>query len=227
MGLWRRLKPFLPTIGFDDDQQLKQNRDRDDHGLERLSSRKADIDDPIASSQNSLSPDALPLKGQITLSTSGDQTALSSGQLKKSWQDNNRNFYQYEISTPSALDFIIASAVYETKRFVHKGIDIGIYYDKGLDFNIDIYEKAISKGIDFVREHLGQLPYQSLNIAQINHYQEDFYSTPNLIAISEKQGWYANTDALKERAYIYQSTIAQIIKQWLYAKLQTANCTRL
>ena len=222
-GSLAELKAFLPHIGFDDGERLQKNRDRDDHALERLKSRKAPVNDPIASLQNSLSPDALPLKGEITVSTNLEQKALSSGRLTKAWQEDNRNFYRYDMSAPSAPNLIIASAVYETKNFEHQGIDIGIYYDENLDFNIELYEKSIAKGIDFVNEHLGEFPYEKLNIAQINHYQEDFYATPNFIAISEKEGWYAHTDTLKERAYIYQSTIAQLIKQWLYANVLIAN----
>lgn len=100
---------------------------------------------------------------------------------------------------------------------------MAILHDPKHSFNLELYEKATKKAFAFLEENLSAFPAQELRIIEIPHYQEDFYNFPNTIAISEKEGWYASTANLKEQAYIYQTVVAQICKQWLYANLKIAN----
>jgi len=86
-----------------------------------------------------------------------------------------------------------------------------------------LYKEASAKAIEFVIENLGSFPSKEIRIYEIPYYQSLFYSFPNGIAISEKEGWYAKTDALNERAYIYQTVSSQIIKQWIQSNISLAN----
>lgn len=98
-----------------------------------------------------------------------------------------------------------------------------ILYDRKHPFNVSVYEDATRKALRFIGEHLGRFPYEQVRLAEILYYQEQFYSFLGTIAISEKEGWYADTTGLAEKAYIYHSVAAQLIKQWLFAQLKIAN----
>ena len=50
-----------------------------------------------------------------------------------------------------------------------------------------------------------------------------FRSFANTIAISEKEGWYADTTGIAERAYIYQTVASHVIKLWLQEQMTVAN----
>ena len=221
-GSFAGVKDFLPTIGFDYEKMLLANRVRLDNGLNKLSSRLATPKDPVASQQDFFAPDANWTTGRIVVSTQSEQTAVATGHLVEQWAKGERNYYRFDIEHPAPFDWHLGSARYKTHTFEASNIEVRILFDPKHVFNIDLYEDAVRKVLAFVKDHLGALPYPSIQIVEIPYYQEAFYSSPQLIAISEKEGWYANTDAIQEQAYIYQSVGSQIIKQWLYQNLRIA-----
>jgi ABC-2 type transport system permease protein len=78
-------------------------------------------------------------------------------------------------------------------------------------------------GLQFVKTNLGIYPYKELNIAEIPYHGGAFYSSPNLILISEKEGWRADTSMKKEESYIYLSVITQLVRQLLMNHNEVAN----
>ena len=86
-----------------------------------------------------------------------------------------------------------------------------------------MYKKAAHHAIDFINNDLDGYPYSEVRLFEIPYYQDSFNAFANSIAISEKEGWYADTDGMKERAYIFQSTASQMIKHWLQSKANIAN----
>ncbi|MCY3722937.1 MAG: hypothetical protein OXG97_12015 [Candidatus Poribacteria bacterium] len=86
------------------------------------------------------------------------------------------------------------------------------------------FKNAVTEGIAFIQANLGTYPYKQLTIAEIPFYEEDdFYTYPNVIAISEKHGWTADGRKEKHLVYIYYSIVRELIKQWGYQNLFIAN----
>ncbi|WKN42758.1 hypothetical protein [Tunicatimonas pelagia] len=75
-----------------------------------------------------------------------------------------------------------------------------------------LYEEVAEHALEFIQAKLGKFPYEQIRIVEIPYYQESFYSFPGTIAISEKEGWYADTTGLPEKAYIYHSVASQLMK---------------
>ncbi|NJO87795.1 MAG: hypothetical protein HC831_01690 [Chloroflexia bacterium] len=222
-GSFGSIKDFLPTIGYDYDRELKENRKRADYGLPKLTSRMASLDDSIALSQDAFSPDADWVTGKIEISTIENQTVIAPGNFVKSWSEKGRTYSIFEIVKPQPFNWYLGSADYKSAIAESQGVKIEILHDPKHAFNVEIYKEAARKAIEFIIVNFGSFPSQQIRIYEIPYYQDPFYSFPNAIAISEKEGWYAKIDALQERAYIYQTLSSQIIKQWVQSNISIAN----
>ena len=218
-------RDIIPVIGYNDAKALDQNRDRGDHRLTKLTSRMASIDDAAALSEDAFSPDAMWHKASIQVSTSGEQIAFAPGTLKRKWQENGRNYALYQIETAAPLHWYIGSADYQTYETTSEaGVKLTILHDRRHDYNLTHFENAATEGIAFIQANLGAYPYQQLTIAEIPFYEDDdFYTYPNVIAISEKHGWTADGTREKDLVYIYYSITRELIKQWVYQNLSIAN----
>ena len=216
---------IIPIIGYNDAKELTQNRDRGDHGLTKLTSRMASVDDTVALDKDAFSPDAIWHKASIQVSTSGEQIAFGPGILKRKWKKDGRNYFFYQIETPAPMHWYIGSANYKNYEATLKtGTKLIVLHDQRHYYNLEHFENAVSEGITFIRANLGTYPYQQLTVAEIPFYEEDdFYTYPNVIAISEKHGWTADGTREKDIVYIYYSIVRELIKQWVYQNLFIAN----
>ena len=151
-GSYASIKQFLPTIGYDSDRELIENRSREDNGLEKLTSRMATTDDAIALNQYEEAEDALKVNGELIISTPREQTAVAPGILVKKEEQNNRNYFTYRIDTPTAFNWHVGTANY--KQFANTGyqnIPYAIYAKPEHNFNIELYEDAIEKALDYFK----------------------------------------------------------------------------
>ena len=225
-GSFAEIKNFLPTIGYDYSKELLENRKRKKYKLARLQSRMDDVKDSNGSQRNFLQNDAQSVTGSITVSTDRGQIPFATGKLKKEWDEGSegeRIFRKYEINKPSSFDWHIGSANYLEKKMTVSGTEVTILYSPKHPFNIADYQKAVGSSLKFLQKNIGVFPYSTLQIVEINYYKKDFYNSPNFIAISEKNGWYGDSEKLKEKAYIYYSITEQIVKQWILQNVKIAD----
>ena len=218
-------RDIIPVIGYNDAKELDQNRDRGDHGLTKLTSRMASVDDAAALGKDAFSPDALWHKASIQVSTSGEQIAFAPGTLKRKWQEESRNYSLYQIETPAPMHWYIGSANYKRYEATLKaGTKLTILHDQRHSYNLEHFENAVTEGIAFIQDSLGTYPYEQLTVAEIPFYEDDdFYTYSNVIAISEKHGWTADGRKETHLVYIYYSIVRELIKQWVYQNLFIAN----
>ena len=222
-GSFASIREFLPVIGYDDDRELDENRIRLENGLAEIGSRMASVDDSKSLSEDAYTPDARQVTGSITISTDSNQTAVAPGELVKEWKENNRNFRQYEITTPSNFDWHFASANYAVKATSEAGVNVKIYYSPQHTYNLDLLGEVMKKSIRLIGSRFGKYPHKSIQILEVPHYNSDFKSYINTFAVSEKEGWYADTKGLEERAYVVQTFSAQVFKHYIQSNILIAN----
>ncbi|MDE2729754.1 MAG: hypothetical protein OXI19_17140 [Gemmatimonadota bacterium] len=218
-------RDIIPVIGYNDGRELTQNRDRGDNGLVKLTSRMAGTDDASALGEDVFSPDAIRHRATIQVSTSAHQTAFASGVQVRTWEEEGRNHYLYRIDEPSPMHWYIGSADYRSYEALSvAGVELTILHDPRHDYNLTHFVNTAKEGIDFIRDNLGAYPYEQLTIAEIPFYEEDdFYASPNAIAISEKHGWTADGTREQDLVYIYYGITRELIKQWVQHNLPIAN----
>lgn len=222
-GSFGSVQDFLPVLGFSDDRVLKENRKRQEQGLAKLSSRMRNISDKEGRQQNAYTPDALLLKGSLTLSTSASQHCIAPGTLVKQWQKNHRNYFTYVLNGRVPFNWHLGSANYASLKGEAQGITTYVLSHPKHLYNVKLYQKILHQSIRFTQEKLGTLSGKEIRLAEIPHYQEKFYTCANLIAVSEKEGWLAKTHHMKEKAYLHLTIASQVMKQWIQQNLWLAN----
>ena len=90
----------LPGLGYDDDEEIRDEEDRKKYGLRKKEEEFPD--EKEAEGKNILlsGKDHDLIKFEITISTSADQTAIGPGDLERQWKENGRNYYQYTCNAP-------------------------------------------------------------------------------------------------------------------------------
>lgn len=222
-GSFLRARDLLPVIGYDDDRELMENRYRGELGLKKLGSRMPQVNDSIALSQDIYSPDAKWVTGTMELSTSENQVALGPGQLLRSWKKGGRNHYEYSLEKPAPYEWYFGSADYATAEFEHKGTKFGTYYKPEHAYNITFFQKTFSKTLDFIESELGGYPYTEVKLMEIPFYQEPHYTFPNTIALSEKEGWYADVDSFDNKVYMDFTLASDLMAHWVMQNVAMPN----
>lgn len=222
-GLFMNAKDIIPNIGYHSERELDKNRERSAHALEKINSRMASIDDGVALNEDVFANYASWIEGTITLSTAQGQKATGPGKLTRSWQEGGRNYYQLELEDQSPYEWYFASGNYDSHDFEVENIQVSLLHKPEHDYNTDLYENAVVQSLLFINTHLGRYPFSEVRIAEIPFYQDDRYAYPNGIAISEKEGWYADTTGVSERAYLTLTVASQLIGHWLYQNVKIGN----
>ena len=93
------------------------------------------------------------------VSTSPDQIAIAPGYLKRAWQQDGRNFFEYDMESTNILDFFAyISARYDVRRDQYKGTKLEVYYTPGHEYDIDDMLASSKAGLDYYQQHYS--PYQ-------------------------------------------------------------------
>ncbi|MEM6831692.1 MAG: hypothetical protein AAF551_14370, partial [Bacteroidota bacterium] len=222
-GLFMNAKDILPNIGYYSERELDKNRERKEHGLEKIDARMASISDSVVLAQDVFAAYSDWIAGTITLSTSAGQKAIGPGKVIKAWEEEGRNYSQLKLERQSPYEWYFASGEYEAFDFEVAGTQVSLLHQSGHDYNLPLYEHAVQHSLSFVTDYLGPYPFSELRVVEIPFYQEDRYAYPNGIAISEKEGWYADTNQAPEQAYLMFTVASQVIGQWLHQNVKIGN----
>jgi hypothetical protein len=216
---------ILPYIGYNADKELDQNRTRADEGLGKLSSRMDPVDHSLSLKNNALSPHALLHKTTIKARANNGQSVLASGTVKPDETIDGKTYSVFETELPAAMKWQIAVGKYtDYTASIINNIGLQIKYDERHAYNLEHMKDAVDKGIQFLTENLGDYPYSEVRLVEIPFYNdEDFYSTPNQIAISEKHCWTADGSREKDLSYIYYTLCREVFAHWVQQNLQVAN----
>ncbi|MEM6376725.1 MAG: hypothetical protein AAF705_00805 [Bacteroidota bacterium] len=216
------IKDFLPTIGYDPEVELTKNRIRTAQGLGKINSRMASLTDVSALKRNFYASDAGKVTGDIKISTERGQIPFAPGKLVEQ-EEGARSIYRYQIDEPATFNWYIGSANYALEENNVSGTAYTILHHPKHHFNLELYHDAMQKGLAFMGEALNTQHLEEVRLVEVHKWQEDSYAFPNTIALSEKEGWVADTKGLKEKAYIYQTIGTGIAKLWVQDQLRLAD----
>ncbi|MEM6893481.1 MAG: hypothetical protein AAF554_07285 [Bacteroidota bacterium] len=222
-GSFGHIRQFLPVLGYDSDRELLENRKREEHGLKKLTSRKAEVGNSMGLKEDFYAPDAQKVTGTITIGTEKGQMPIAPGRLLKSWEENDRSYQSFNITEPQPFNWYLASGSYQKNSSKAGEVQTHFLTSPKHQFNIPIYQKALHSTLSYIKAHMNAYPFKEVRVIEIPYYQEDFYAYPNTIAISEKEGWYADTTQLAEKSYLFHSLAAQTMRHWVASRINMAN----
>ncbi len=179
---------ILPSVGYNANAELSQNKARKEYGL-APKPRMASVNDSAARMNNYISNDADWIRFDVVLSTDKGQTAIAPGYLQKTWEKDNRQYFQYAMDSPILNFYSFLSADYQLKKDKWKDVNIEIYYHKGHEYNLDRMIKGIRKSLDYYTVQFGPYQHRQVRIIEFPRYSSFAQSFPNTIPYSESIGF--------------------------------------
>ncbi|MGP8214923.1 MAG: M1 family aminopeptidase [Bacteroidia bacterium] len=213
-GTFVNSEEVLPHIGYNPDGELSDNIERKKFNLPHRD-LVAPISDTAALMNNIVTNDADWIRYDATLSTSGDQTAITSGNLVKKWTKDGRNYFHYNSDTKILCFYPFISARYSVKEDHWNNIRLAIYYNKGHDYNLDKMMQALKDGLDYYNKNYSPYQFKEVKIVEFP-YAQFAQSFPNTIPFSENIGFIAdvNDSDPSDIDYPYYVTAHELGHQW-------------
>ncbi len=212
---------YFPSIGYNDRFEILSPRTRKRYDLPDKKPFR-EIDDPAGLSRNYVSHDADWITYEAVISTSEEQTVLTSGDLIRNWSDGGRNYFHYKLNGIMVNYYAILSAKYSVQKEIFNDIDIEIYYHDKHDYNIDRMMNGVKQSLTYYENAFGPYPHNVLRIAEFPRYGSFAQSLATLIPFSESIGFIA--DIRKDKVdYPFMVTAHEVAHQWWVHQVIGAN----
>ena len=208
----------LPELGYDDDDELGSPYERKKHGLPPKNDEEIAQNDPKG--MNTLKAGSVLdlVKWDLTISTSADQTMVSSGRLQKQWKQNGRNYFHYVQNQPGMYVPLAAvgaryAEMHDSIQLDHK-INLGIYYSPDHNANLGRFMAAFKDGLQYYSSVYGMFPFSDMRLAETSVYGPRVGSFTMMDTYSENFAWNADFVDPKQMDYCYFVTAQQLAQQW-------------
>ena len=205
---------YFPFIGYNRNVEIDNPvRRREEHlgPLQELAQRG----DPYYTDVNLFSPDSDWLTYHAVVSTSGDQIALSPGYLRRKWQQEGRNYFEYSMGNTKTLDFYdFNSARYAVKSVPYEGVNIEVYYHPGHPYDVDDMIASSKAGLDYFQKNYGPFQFRQYRVLEYPRYRAFAQSFPNTIPFSEAIGFIGRVEKPEDIDMTYFVTAHELAHQW-------------
>ncbi len=181
---------IIPSVGYNKGFEIDDKNDRRKYKLP-AKDRMAKLTRNCSNTCNTsyINNSATWVNIRTTISTSGSQTAVAPGTLKKQWKENGRNYFTYQLNHPALNFFAFVSAEYEVMRSKVNGIDIEVYYYKKHPYNVARMTEAVKKSLKYYTEHFGPYYQEQCRIIEYPRYQSYAQAFPGTMPYSEGIGF--------------------------------------
>ncbi|HSM64186.1 MAG TPA: hypothetical protein VK833_09640, partial [Gillisia sp.] len=208
---------IFPTFHYD--RAISDNGVRIKNGLEKLDYLYPPRTDSIALKKNLFNEDADYMTFEATVSTSKGQTAIAPGVLTKTWEEDNRSYYNYKLEGKTDYFFSFVSAEYEVKKDQWiapsgKKVNIEIYHSPKHKRNLDYFIKGIKVSLDYNSKNFLEYPYSVIRIIEFPAYTKLAQSFATTIPYSEDFGFVADFSKAEDYNYAFRITSHEVAHQW-------------
>jgi hypothetical protein len=150
----------LPVIGYQPMRELMSAEDRRKYRLPRQLTLPppADIDPGMSS--------GAPSTFDATISTDSDQVAVAAGELRRTWTEGERRYFQYASGVPINGMDVFFSAKYAVHRERHNGVDLQVYLHAEHATHVERYLRSLRASLDYYSAQFGQYPWRFLQLIE-------------------------------------------------------------
>jgi ABC-2 type transport system permease protein len=214
---------YFPSIGYQQNNELDDpRRRREEHLglLEEMASRG----DSLQSLYNLFSKDSDWISYHTVVSTSADQIAIAPGYLKRQWQQDGRNCFEYDMGATNIADFhAYLSGKYSVRREQYKGVNLEIYYIPGHEYNLDDMLASSKSGLNYFQTNFSPYQFQQFRIMEFPRYRSFAQSFSNTVPYSEGIGFIQRILKKNDIDFTYFVTAHELAHQWWGHQLIGAN----
>jgi len=163
-GSYIELEDVIPQFGFMEYYVLGDDEARKEHQLPELT-RTMPHHGMQVQKQDRLHFNAV-------VSTSGEQTAVTVGTLKKQWSEQGRNYFHYQSGERIKAQLAVVSAKFDVTRTTHNGVELMVYHHPAHNNDNDMILTALTQTMDYFAEH-----YQPYHAAQYAVVEIPYFSS--------------------------------------------------
>lgn len=209
-GTYITFRNFEPIIGYASGYEITDRTERKKRGLPiREEEDNSDAHIALEDIENEK------IQFETVVSTSKDQTAISSGDLIRTWSENNRNYYQYKSKGKILPMVAYFSAEYATKKTMYNGISIEQYYDANHHFNIEEIENSTKETLAYCQENFGTYNFNHVRIAEVpSHWSFGGFAHPGVISMVEDRLYLSDVHEANMFNLVSKRTIHEVAHQW-------------
>ncbi|RSC93186.1 ABC transporter permease/M1 family aminopeptidase [Tenacibaculum singaporense] len=209
-GTYITSRSFEPIIGYASGLEIRDRIERKKRGLpKREEEDSSDSHIALEDIKNEK------IQFETVVSTSNDQTAISSGELLRTWSENNRNYYHYKSKGkifPVAAYF---SAQYQTQKTTYNGIAIEQYYNPSHSFNINTIENSAKEALAYCQGNFGSYNFNYIRIAEVpSHWGFGGFAHPGVISMTEDRLYLSDIRDENTFNLVAKRTIHEVAHQW-------------
>lgn len=205
---------ILPQIGYQAAYEMTDKNDRKKYGLP-VRARMPKLSKDIDKCMNSyISNNSDWVNVRSVFGTSGDQIAIAPGSLRRQWKENGRNYFEYQLDTPSLNFYSFMSARYQVKKKLYKGISLEVYYDARHAYNVDKMLMSMEKSIDYYSTHFGPYRHKQARIIEFPRYASFAQAFPGTMPYSESIGFIANLENPEDIDMVTYVVAHEMGHQW-------------
>lgn len=207
-GSFMRISRYYPHFGYVPENEIEDEAVRKKY---QLGAKSAVTAFDAAKTANN---DFIML--DMTISTSGNQTALGVGALTNNWKQQNRNYFQYKTTEPIPFRFAVSSAQYAVKKENYKGKSFEIYYHPTHAENVDHLMHNARLTMDYCETNFGNYPFKTIRFAEVSGFTSGFAATayPATIYITENMVFHSNIKADKQQDVINELAGHELAHMW-------------
>jgi ABC-2 type transport system permease protein len=209
-GSFIRISNYFPRPGYNSDNAIDDPKERTKRNLPESNNVKAleeKFSEPF---------DYGFIDFEAIVSTSGDQTAISIGELTDQWQKDNRNYFHYKSESQIPFRFVVSSARYAIRKATHNNINIEVYYHPGHYHNIDHLLATAKETLDYCEQQIARYPFQTLRFIEISSFTRGFAGTayPTNLFINENFGFQNKIDKNPDKDILHEMVSHELSHVW-------------
>jgi ABC-type transport system involved in multi-copper enzyme maturation permease subunit len=203
---------YLPTLGYNESEQLQDRYKRRKHGLPPVQ-RMNKIDDEFARRYTYFINAANRIRFTSTIGTDSGQIAVAPGYLTREWTEGDRRYFQYAMDEPFLNFYSYLSADYTVKRDRWNDVQIEIYHHTSHNYNVDRMIDAVKKSLEYFTAHFGPYQHRVIRIIEFPGYEAYAQSFASTIPYSEVAGFITDVRE-SDIDYVTYITAHEVAHQW-------------
>jgi uncharacterized protein YihD (DUF1040 family) len=209
-GSYLRHGDFEPIFGYRSSYEIKNAIERQKRGLAKR------IETPTRDEHIALEDLKYEKhRFETIVSTDANQTALSSGDLVKSWTENDRHYFHYKANDKLLPSLAYISGEYATKSADYNGIAIEQYYHADHDSNIERIEMSAKAALAYCEANFGAYPFSHVRIAEVpSYWRFGGFAHPGLISMVEDNLYFYDMQDENTFDLVAKRTVHEVAHQW-------------
>ena len=209
-GTYIMHQSFEPVLGYNANLEISDKIEREKRNLPK---RKEEDNSDTHIEFEDYKNEKIPF--EVILSTTKNQTGISSGRLLKTWTKDDRNYYHYKTKGEVIPMVAYFSAKYKTKKVNYKGISIEQFFDENHDFNIKDIEESTKQTLDYCQANFGKYNFDYVRIAEVpSHWSFGGFAHPGVISMVEDRLYLCDIRDEDTFNLVAKRTIHEVAHQW-------------